>query len=100
MFLTAFLPDEFPEGTFDLIVLSEVLYYFSKEDLGRLADKCLLALEPGGEIILCHWLGETDYPLTGREASEIFARAVVKRRPARTVMHDDIYLLERLVFPR
>jgi SAM-dependent methyltransferase len=100
LLVEAFLPDEFPDGAYDLIVLSEVMYYLSEADLIRLADKCLLALEPGGEMILCHWLGETDYPLTGREASEIFARAVLKRRPDRTVLHDEIYLLERLAFPR
>lgn len=100
LFVQAFLPDAFPECTYDLIVLSEVLYYFSEADLLRLADKCLLALDPGGEMILCHWLGETDYPLTGHEASEIFGRATVRRRPDRTVLHDDIYLLERLAFPR
>ena len=98
-FEKAFLPDEFPEGLFDLIILSEVLYYFSEPDLLRLADKCLRGLEPGGEIILCHWLGETDYPLPGHRASELFIQAVTKRRPAHEVLHDDIYRLERLSFP-
>jgi SAM-dependent methyltransferase len=98
-FERAFLPDEFPEGTFDLIILSEVLYYFNETDLLRLADKCLCALEPGGEIILCHWLGETDYPLTGRRAGELFTKAVARHRPAQEVLHEDIYRLERLCFP-
>jgi SAM-dependent methyltransferase len=100
VFEIAFLPDEFPDGRFDLIVLSEVLYYFAPVDLARLAEKCLAALDAGGEMILCHWLGETDYPLTGRQASEIFGNAVTKLRPSRQVLHDDVYLLERFCFPR
>jgi cyclopropane fatty-acyl-phospholipid synthase-like methyltransferase len=97
-FSTAFLPDEFPDGMFDLIVLSEVLYYFSEQDLNTLADKCLSSLQPTGEIILCHWLGQTDYPLKGRQASDLFAQALATRRPGRTILHDGIYRLERLTF--
>lgn len=97
-FLKAFLPDEFPHGMFDLIVLSEVLYYFSELDLNALAERCLASLQPTAELILCHWLGETDYPLTGRQASDLFAQALARRRPERTILHDGIYRLERLTF--
>ena len=97
-FLTATMPDEFPRGGFDLIVLSEVLYYFAKTDLSRLAEKCLSAIHNGGEMILCHWLGETDYPLTGSQASDLFADAVATHRPTRVNLHEGIYRLERLSF--
>jgi SAM-dependent methyltransferase len=97
-FGTAFLPDEFPAGTFDLIMLSEVLYYFAEDDLMRLAERCLNAMEGAGEMILCHWLGKTDYPLTGRQASDLFAKAVATRRPKRLNLHEGIYRLERLSF--
>lgn len=89
------LPDEFPEGRFDLIVLSEVLYYFSRNDLRRVAQSCVEALSPGGEIVLCHWLGETDYPLSGTDASEVFADTVVSRLSVRSIVRDDVYRLER-----
>ncbi len=90
------LPGDFPEGPFDLIVLSEVLYYFSEADLRLVADLCCAALAPGGEMVLCHWLGETDYPLTGRQASDIFAEAAVMRAPSRRILRDDVYRLETL----
>lgn len=90
------LPDEFPQGQFDLIVLSEVLYYFKTEDLEKVARKCCDALAPGGEFLLCHWLGETNYPLTGPEASECFAQAVAKQTPLRRILRDEVYRLERL----
>lgn len=95
-FEVACLPDKFPQSPFNLILLSEVLYYFSVSDLERLAQLCLDALEPGGEIVLCHWLGETDYPLTGIQVSELFAATVSPKLPLRTILHEDVYRLERL----
>jgi SAM-dependent methyltransferase len=94
-FRVANLPDEFPTGTFDLIVLSEVLYYFDKSDLQRVAQSCMDAISRGGDIILCHWLGETDYPLSGVEASELFARTITRTLSVRSILHDATYRLER-----
>ena len=94
-FRVANLPAEFPDGTFDLIVLSEVLYYFDKSDLARVTRSCIDAISQNSEIVLCHWLGETDYPLTGAEASELFARDIKPVLPVRSVLHDSIYRLER-----
>lgn len=59
------IPDQWPDGEFDLAVMSEVLYYLTAEGLdGTLArlDGCLL---PGAHVVAVHWRGETDYPLTG-----------------------------------
>jgi SAM-dependent methyltransferase len=95
-FELAWLPGAFPSGTFDLIVLSEVLYYFAAADLAQVARLCSAALEPDGEIIMCHWLGETDYPLSGDRASDLFATEAGFRLPVRTRLHDETYLLERL----
>ncbi len=78
-FREATLPGDFPEGRYDLIVLSEVLYYLSTADLGRLAERCLASLAPDGHMVLCHWLGETDYPLTGDEAADGFIAATAPR---------------------
>ena len=94
-FRVATLPAEFPEGSFDLIVLSEVLYYFVEGDLDRVAQACIDSISRGGEIVLCHWLGETDYPLTGVEASELFAAKIKCAAPVRSILHDDVYRLER-----
>jgi 2-polyprenyl-3-methyl-5-hydroxy-6-metoxy-1,4-benzoquinol methylase len=94
-FRRATLPEDYPAGTFDLIVLSEVLYYFEKADLERVARSCIQSIAEDGEIVLCHWLGETDYPLTGREASELFAEVTRSVLPVRSVLHDEVYRLER-----
>ncbi len=59
------VPDRWPPGTFDLIVLSEVAYYFDGPSLERLLGAVLDSLEPGGSLVAVHWRGPTDYPLTG-----------------------------------
>jgi SAM-dependent methyltransferase len=93
-FRVANLPAEFPKGTFDLIVLSEVLYYFDESDLERVAQSCIDSTSEDGQIVLCHWLGQTDYPLIGIEASELFARHIKPIMPVRSILHDAIYRLE------
>lgn len=89
------LPKDFPTGKFDLVVLSELLYYFEEADLQRIATLCSGSLLSDGEIVLCHWLGETDYPLAGSAASDLFAEAVGVRLPVRKMLRNDIYRLER-----
>ncbi len=88
------VPAEFPKGQFDLIILSEVLYYLTASDLERTTMLCADALTANGHVILCHWLGETDYPLDGSVASDLFAREIAKRLPRRRIVHDQIYRLE------
>lgn len=62
------LPQEFPEGSFDLIVLSEVLYYLSPADLKTTLTRCVQALDPAGHLIAVHWTPPVhDYPQTGDE---------------------------------
>jgi len=71
-FACAFVPGEWPQGEFDLILLSEVVYYLDANDVAGLATKVAGALAPRGTIALVHWTGETNYPLTGEEATELF----------------------------
>lgn len=69
------VPDERPEGAFDLVVLSEVVYYWNRADILRVADVIEACLLPGGSVILVHWIKPTDYPLSGDEAVEAFLEA-------------------------
>lgn len=69
----ATLPDEFPDGQFDLILMSEVGYYFAMPDLKRLSERVLGALQSGGDLVLVHYLPVVpDYPLTGDEVHDFF----------------------------
>jgi hypothetical protein len=71
-----FAPDEWPDAIFDLIVLSEVVYYLDAKDVSRLAERVSKTIARNGDIILVHWTGKTNYPLTGDEAVELFIAAM------------------------
>ncbi len=90
------LPAALPQATFDLIVLSEVLYYLSPADLDATADRCFDALRRDGEVLLCHWLGETDYPQSGDEAADRFIAATSGRLQVRFRRREPAYRLELL----
>lgn len=68
------LPDDLPTNCrFDLVVLSEVAYYWALPDLQRVATELLTALQPGGHLLLVHWTPAVhDYPLTGDEVHDFF----------------------------
>ncbi len=60
------IPAEFPKERFDLIVLSEVGYYWSDDDLTAARDAIARALEPGGDLVLVHYLPKVaDYVRDG-----------------------------------
>ncbi|RYZ49090.1 MAG: class I SAM-dependent methyltransferase [Proteobacteria bacterium] len=62
-------PTETPldvETGFDLMVVSELLYYYSKTDLERFFEVVPKILKPNGEILMIHWRGLSDhYPSNG-----------------------------------
>lgn len=51
----AWLPDEWPPGQFDLIVLSEFLYYLAPPALDHLLQCVLKAKTLDGVVVACHW---------------------------------------------
>ncbi|GFM88460.1 methyltransferase [Pseudomonas cichorii] len=53
--LHARLPQQWPEGQFDLIVFSELGYYLDLEDLHQWIDCALASLTPDGQLLACHW---------------------------------------------
>ena len=60
------IPDDDPGGRYDLVVLSEVGYYWSPPDLGNAAAIIARRLEPHGHLVLVHWTPFVpDYPQTG-----------------------------------
>jgi SAM-dependent methyltransferase len=66
------LPDEWPDGTFDLLVCSEVLYYLDEAETERFLDQARRSLEPGGTLLAVHWRGRV--PETGRDGDEVHAQ--------------------------
>jgi len=76
------IPVDFPAGPFDLILVSEVGYYLSMDDL-TIARQCMIdALETGGELLLVHWTPFVhDYPLTGDTVHDFFSQAAESDGP-------------------
>lgn len=69
-------PKQAPDGGFDLIVLSEVVYYWSAADIAAAGAWIASHLGQGGDLLLVHWIGETDYPQTGDNAVQLLRGAL------------------------
>ena len=69
------VPQEWPTGPFDLIVLSEIGYYCDAADLSLLIEAATTSLSTDGVMVACHWRHPVaDYPLSGDEVHELLRR--------------------------
>lgn len=60
------VPDGWPDGRFDLVVLSEVGYYLDEAGLDRLIGAVTGSLEQDGELVAVHWRHEVaEHALSG-----------------------------------
>jgi SAM-dependent methyltransferase len=68
------VPRDWPPDSFDLIVFSELLYYFDDADLDQLLGRGIGALRPGGHLLAVHWRHPApDHPRTGDEVHQALA---------------------------
>lgn len=74
------LPRALPTGPFDLIVISEILYYLPRHDLALLLSRVERALAPGGRIVLLHHLIDFDDAAVRPRAAQRLAVATLGRR--------------------
>jgi len=77
------VPGEWPEGRFDLILLSEVLYFLNPREIRRTARLAASSLTRGGVIFMVNYLGPNGRQCTGAKAAAGFAAAVLRAKPAR-----------------
>lgn len=69
----ASIPDSFPAGEYDLVLISEVGYYLSLDDLNLSKELIKSNLNSGGDLMLIHWTHHVDdYPLSGDQVHEVF----------------------------
>jgi len=94
------IPIEWPAEQFDLILLSEVLYFLDPEDIRTTAQRTLSSLCANGKVVLVNWLGETDYPCGGDEAAELFISAAGKNLTIAEQCQNSDYRLDLLVCAR
>jgi 2-polyprenyl-3-methyl-5-hydroxy-6-metoxy-1,4-benzoquinol methylase len=69
------VPRHWPQGSFDLILFSEVLYFLDESDLMETCAHALGSLLPGGQVLLVNYTEETDDPLSGDAAASFFIGA-------------------------
>lgn len=102
-FKRAILPSQMPRGPFDLIVVSELIYYLRPHCLDPLADRIHAALAPGGTtIILNH-----RRPFADAAIMPALAHRRIRRRLARRMAvlrddshrHFDVTVLQRRRLP-
>jgi SAM-dependent methyltransferase len=78
------IPGEWPPGSFDLIVFSELLYCFDDADLGQVLGLGAGSLRPGGQLLAVHWRHPAPgHPRTGDEVHEDLAAYTGLARLAR-----------------
>lgn len=70
------VPRDWPDGSFDLIVVSEVGYYLAPAELAELLGRVEDALRPGGALVLCHWR----HPVAGWELDGDGVHAAARRQ--------------------
>ena len=70
------VPRDWPEGSFDLIVVSEVGYYLAPDELAELFARVEKSLVPGGTLVLCHWR----HPISGWELDGDGVHAAARRQ--------------------
>ncbi|GAA2175792.1 hypothetical protein GCM10009846_27050 [Agrococcus versicolor] len=81
------VPATWPEGAFDLVVVSEVGYFLSPAALAGLVDRVASSLRPDGAVVLCHWR----HPVRGwpLDADAVHAAFDDDRLPPRAAAYVD-----------
>jgi LmbE family N-acetylglucosaminyl deacetylase/SAM-dependent methyltransferase len=92
------LPGEWPEGRYDLVVVSEVGYYLAPSELDQLLERIQSSMTPGGTLLLCHWR----HPISGWELDGDSVHAMARNRlhwHTAGLYQERDFVLETLVSP-
>ncbi|MFH5880553.1 PIG-L family deacetylase [Arthrobacter sp. NA-172] len=90
------VPAQWPDGRFDLVVISEVGYYLSPAELDAVLDKSVDSLLPGGTLVMCHWRR----PISGwsLDGDSVHAAARARLRwPSSAVYREKDFILETFI---
>ena len=75
----ASLTDPAPIPDYDVIVWSEIGYYFTKRNLQHLMSDAVQRMRPGTILLASHWLGSSpDHILSGDEVHELMHHSNLK----------------------
>ncbi|WP_421118633.1 SAM-dependent methyltransferase [Aquihabitans daechungensis] len=78
----------------DLVVFSELGYYFDRAGLGAVVERLIRTTAPGGDLVACHWTGDSpDHRLHGSEVHEVLTGSLADRGThVRSEVHDGFVL--------
>ena len=89
------IPEAIPEGGYDLVVASEILYYLPPEALDATLRSLRDAMDPGASLVAVHWRPPGDErPFTAAEVHDRL-RALPWLAPV-SRLDTDAYLLDVL----
>ena len=80
-FVQGFLPCELPGGDYDLVVLSEILYFLDPDGIDALAAQ-IDRRWAGADVLAVTWCGPSGHMLGGEEACGLLAAATARRHEA------------------
>jgi LmbE family N-acetylglucosaminyl deacetylase/SAM-dependent methyltransferase len=87
------VPHDWPEGRFDLVVVSEVGYFLSPTELQGLIQRVVSCLTSDGVVALCHWRHPVrGWPLDAARVHEAFRRGDLPP-PAATYLDRDVEIV-------
>jgi LmbE family N-acetylglucosaminyl deacetylase/2-polyprenyl-3-methyl-5-hydroxy-6-metoxy-1,4-benzoquinol methylase len=88
------VPDDLPDGPFDLVVVSEVGFFLSPRDLERFVRDVDRLLAEDGVVVLCHWRHPVEgWVLDGPRVHRTFEAVLGRERLAAYVDRDVEMLL-------
>jgi trans-aconitate methyltransferase len=83
-----------PDRSMDLLVLSELGYYFTPEEWQRTSNRLISLLPVGGTMIAVHWLGfSKDHRISGEQVHEVLKQSTLLQGE-QTDRHES-FLLDR-----
>ena len=69
---TGSIPEQWPTGQFDLVMWSELGYYWDSAELAAIVEQARSLLVADGHIVGVHWLGSSDdHLLSGHEVQAV-----------------------------
>jgi SAM-dependent methyltransferase len=81
------VPHDWPDGAFDLIVISELAYYLDAPGLEQLAERIKASLMPDGTLLACHW--RRPFDAAPQSAANVHALLDARCGLTRLVRHED-----------
>ncbi len=90
------IPQDWPAQKFDLIVLSEILYFLDPADISRVAAHAVHSLSPGGTVLLVNYTAPTDDPCSGEQAAALFIEATAGMLQSLHQSHGSTYRIDVL----